>query len=99
MVFLNSVVDYRDQNLEKHHAPLRWIRKVKARGRIAVLLVNQKAVARAKVKMANHMMTAKEKGVMTLKGVTRGRGDQMFRNMFLDHLLLLRGHLVLPRLG
>ena len=98
MVFLNSVADYRGQNLERQHAPLRWTRKVKAKGKIVVLLVNLKAVVRAKVKMASHMMTAKVKGVMTLKEVTRGRGNQMFNNTFLDHPLLLRDHLVLPKL-
>ena len=58
-----------------------------------------KEVARAKVKLASHMMTAKVEKVMTLKEVTRGRGNQILSNMFLDHPLLLRDHLVLPKLG
>ena len=52
---------------------------------------------RAKIRMASHVMTAKAKRVMTLKGVIRGRGNKMINHMSLDHLLTLMDHLVLPR--
>ena len=60
--------------------------------------MSRKAEVRAKIRMASQMMTVKAERVMTLKGVTRGRGNKILNHMFLDHLLLLRDHLVLPRI-
>ena len=95
MVFLNSVAGYRGQNLERQLKPSKWIRKARARERIVLHLVIRKAVGKAKIE-ASQKMTAKAKRVIQ-KVIIRGRGNKKINHMFLDHLLLNRDHLVLPR--
>ena len=87
MEFPNFVAGYRGQNLERQLALLKWIRKVKAKGKIALPLVNRKAERRAKIR-ASHVMTAKVKRVKTLKGVTRGRDNMKINHLFQHHQLL-----------